>query len=203
MFRKNIFFEGWFWIKFNILGLALGMVLQFYTSVAKRIKLKGRKLWGLIPTFLEVTWKKLVWGPLFHLILNKVKGHKPHFWISVNLSDTFKTHMKQDKQSFCVTISRREKDGTQPMISYMMYLIMVDMGFSLVSAKFKWRILFLRICDATNMVIYHAVTIEKSVRIKGTRCSFTFYLVIKKVLGILKWLKETSFYERKKETILT
>ena len=80
---------------------------------------------------------------------------------------------------------------------------MVDMSFSLVSAKFKCQILFLRIRDATNMVIYHAVTIEKSVRIKGTRCSFTFPLVIKKVLGILKWLKETSFYERKKETIMT
>ena len=38
--------------------------------------------------------------------------------------------MKQDKQSFCVTISRREKDGAQSIISYMVYLIMVDMNFS-------------------------------------------------------------------------
>ena len=45
---------------------------------------------------------------------------------------------------------------------------MVDMSFSyntddfaLVSAKFKCQILFQRISDATNMVIYHAITIEK------------------------------------------
>ena len=50
--------------------------------------------------------------------------------MSVNLSDTFKTLMKQDKQSFCVTISRRENDGAQPIISYMVYLIMVDLSFS-------------------------------------------------------------------------
>ena len=61
---------------------------------------------------------------------SNLKGHKPPFWISVNLSDTFKTQMKQDKQSFCVTISRREKDGAQPIISYMVYLIKVDMSFS-------------------------------------------------------------------------
>ena len=30
---------------------------------------------------------------------SSLKGHRPPFWISVNLSDTFKTQMKQDKQS--------------------------------------------------------------------------------------------------------
>ena len=71
--------------------------------------------------------------------------------------------------SFCVTISKREKVGGQPIISYMMYLIMVDMSFSLnfnnfflASAKFKCEILFQGISDTTNMVIHHAVTIEKS-----------------------------------------
>ena len=41
--------------------------------------------------------------------------------------------MKQKKQSFFVTISRREKDGAQPIISYMylmVYLIMGDVSFS-------------------------------------------------------------------------
>ena len=57
------------------------------------------------------------------------KWHKPQFWISVSLSDTFKTRMKQDKQSFCVTISRKEKDVAQPIISYVVYLIMVDTSF--------------------------------------------------------------------------
>ena len=59
--------------------------------------------------------------------------------MSVNLSDTFKTQMKQKKHSFymtmkqkkhsfCMTISRREKDGY--LISCMVYLIMVDMSLS-------------------------------------------------------------------------
>ena len=38
------------------------MALTFYTSVAKGLKLKVRKSWGLIPTFAEVTGEKLVGG---------------------------------------------------------------------------------------------------------------------------------------------
>ena len=33
--RKIDFFEGCFWFKFNDLGLALGMALKFYSSLAK------------------------------------------------------------------------------------------------------------------------------------------------------------------------
>ena len=47
------------WSKFNNLGLAIGTNLQFYTSVAKGLKLKVRKFWGLIRTFVEVTGEKL------------------------------------------------------------------------------------------------------------------------------------------------
>ena len=39
--------------------------MKFYTSVAKRLKLKVRKFWGLILTFSEVTEEKLIdgkWG---------------------------------------------------------------------------------------------------------------------------------------------
>ena len=61
--RKIAFFEGWSWFKFNNLGLALGTNLKFYTSVAKGLKLKVRKFWGLIPTFVEVTGERLVGGP--------------------------------------------------------------------------------------------------------------------------------------------
>ena len=61
---------------------------------------------------------------------SNLKEHKPLFRISVNLSDTFKAQMKQDKRSFCVTICRKEKDGAQPIISYMVYLIKVVMSFS-------------------------------------------------------------------------
>ena len=55
-------FEGRSWIKFNKLGLALGIALKFYIIVAKRLKLKGRKIWGLILMFVEVTGEKLVGG---------------------------------------------------------------------------------------------------------------------------------------------
>ena len=50
---------------FNNLGLALGTNFKFYTSVEKRIKLKVRKFWGLIPSFAEVTEEKLVGGEGF------------------------------------------------------------------------------------------------------------------------------------------
>ena len=49
-------------VKFNDVGLALGTTLKFYTSVVKRLKLKVRKFWGLIPTFVEVAKKKVVAG---------------------------------------------------------------------------------------------------------------------------------------------
>ena len=61
--QKNKFFEGCCWFKVNNLGLAPGMALKFYTSVAKGLKLKFRKLWRLILTFVEVKGKKLVRGP--------------------------------------------------------------------------------------------------------------------------------------------
>ena len=72
--RKAAFFEGWSWLKFNNFGLALGTNLKFYTSVAKKLKLKVRKFWGQNPALLEVTGKKLV-GRYFAppAILNMVK----------------------------------------------------------------------------------------------------------------------------------
>ena len=60
--EKLLFFEGLSSFKFNNLGLAVGTNLTFYTSVAKGLKLKVRKFWGVIPTFVEVTRKRLVGG---------------------------------------------------------------------------------------------------------------------------------------------
>ena len=72
--RKTAFFEEWSWFKFNNFGLALDTNLKFYNSMAKGLKLKIRKFWGLIPMFVEVTGEKLVGGDLFgHPILNRVK----------------------------------------------------------------------------------------------------------------------------------
>ena len=63
--RKNTFFEEWSSLKVNHLGLALGMALKFYTSVAKGLKLKARKFLGLMLKFAEVTEEKLVRGPFW------------------------------------------------------------------------------------------------------------------------------------------
>ena len=65
--QKTFFLKGWSWFKFINLRLALGTNLKFYTSLSKELKLKVRKFWGLIPTFVEVTGKKLVEVGLFAL----------------------------------------------------------------------------------------------------------------------------------------
>ena len=62
MTRKTSFFDGWSWFKFNNLALAIGANAKFKTSVAKGLKLKIRKFWGVIPMFVEVTEEKLVGG---------------------------------------------------------------------------------------------------------------------------------------------
>ena len=63
--------------KLNNLGLALGMGMKFYTSVAKGLKLKVRKFLRLIFMFVEVTGEKLVGeeGGTFALppILNRLR----------------------------------------------------------------------------------------------------------------------------------
>ena len=91
MARKTAFFEGWSWFKFNNLGLALSISLKFYSSVAKKLILKFRKFWGLVPTFLEVTGEKLVGGlfappPILNSV-NKLKsGIKNGIEVTLNLS---------------------------------------------------------------------------------------------------------------------
>ena len=62
MTRKTAIFEGWSRFKFDNLGLALGKNLKLYISVAKGLKLKVIKFWGLTPTFVDVTGEKLVGG---------------------------------------------------------------------------------------------------------------------------------------------
>ena len=74
MTRKTTLFEGRSWVKFNNLGLALGKTLKFYTSVAKWLKLKVRKIWGLSPTFVEVKWEKLAGG--FFAQISDIEGHR-------------------------------------------------------------------------------------------------------------------------------
>ena len=60
----------------------------------------------------------------------------------------------------------------------------------------KCQILLQGIFDTTNMVIYYAVTIEKSEK-KVPSLTFTFLFVIKMILDLLRRLKETIFHEKK------
>ena len=70
--------KGFF--NFFVPWMVQGMVLKFYSSVAKGLKLKVIKLWGLVPTFREITGKNLVgeaFLPPFPPILNRVKEKNP------------------------------------------------------------------------------------------------------------------------------
>ena len=95
--RKTALFEGWSWFKFNNLGLAVGTNLKFYTSVVKGLKLKVKKFWVLIPTFVEVTDGKLIKGeggflppiPLSCIGLRSPGIHL-HWFISVFVLISFK-----------------------------------------------------------------------------------------------------------------
>ena len=59
LIRKTTLFEVWSWFKLDKLGLSVALALEFYTSVAKGLKLKIRTFWRLIPMFVEVTGEKL------------------------------------------------------------------------------------------------------------------------------------------------
>ena len=62
------------WLKLNNLGLALGMFLKIYTSVAKGSKIKVKTFLGLMPMFVEVTGEKLVGGPFCSPPIPKFNG---------------------------------------------------------------------------------------------------------------------------------
>ena len=72
-------FWEWSWFKFTNLGLSLGIALKFYTNVAKELKLKVRKFFGIIITLVEVMGGNLVGGEgIFYplpppCILNRVQ----------------------------------------------------------------------------------------------------------------------------------
>ena len=83
------------WFKVNYLGLALGMAQKSYASVEKDLKLKVRKCWKLIPSFVKVTGEELV-GSLFasypiqdrvnseiHIHLHNMKIQKYEFKFSL------------------------------------------------------------------------------------------------------------------------
>ena len=77
MITKTTFFEGWSWLKFNNLGLALGVTLTFYTSVAKRAKTKTQKVFWAKPYVCRSYRGKTVREAIPPLILNRVKKEIP------------------------------------------------------------------------------------------------------------------------------
>ena len=81
--RKIAYFKGWSWFKLNNLGLIPGKNFKFYTGVAKRLKLKVRKFWGIILTFLEVAGEKLVRGKIGWIIYHYLP------WISFSLQTSW------------------------------------------------------------------------------------------------------------------
>ena len=44
--KKKQFFEGYFWFKFNNLGLALGMALKTKYQRGRKVKIKSQKFSG-------------------------------------------------------------------------------------------------------------------------------------------------------------
>ena len=103
--RKTAFFDGWFWFKFNNLGLTLGTNLKLYTSVGKGLKVNGGKFWGLIPTFVGVTGEKLEAGvflptptPLFPLFLNRIKKRLQHKRFLMNIINVLGTTWTEQPQ---------------------------------------------------------------------------------------------------------
>ena len=65
--RRIIFLWGWSCFKFRNLGLARGIALEFYTSVAKGLKPKVKNFWALILTFVEVAGEKLARRPFYRV----------------------------------------------------------------------------------------------------------------------------------------
>ena len=63
------FFKRCSWLKFNKLGLALGINLKFYISVTIWLKRKVRMFWQLTCTFVEVTGENLIAGLLVPSVL--------------------------------------------------------------------------------------------------------------------------------------
>ena len=61
-YRKTTFLDGWSWFKFHNFGLALGMTLKLYTSMAKGLKTKFQKVLGANCYVCRSYRKKLIGG---------------------------------------------------------------------------------------------------------------------------------------------
>ena len=138
MTRKTTFFERWSCFKFNNLGLTLGMNLTFYSSVAKGLKLKVRKFWRLIPTFVEVAGEKLLrgWGSGGGVvgtfwtppILNRVKLNYLYLFIIINYPHFIRWVIANQLTGFCMSLFLTMKGTSDGMT-----------GFDCQSFQFCWK----------------------------------------------------------------
>ena len=133
MTRKTDLFEGWSWFKFNNLGLALGTNLTFYTSVAKGFKLKVRKFWCLISTFVEITGEKLVGA--FPPPPSTWTGLKPEFAQTPKLNKIMVWHIPLRLKDLCCHFLRCWKTK-QNHIYYFPVLL-----FSVPFVRWQYKIL--------------------------------------------------------------
>ena len=117
--------------------------------------------------------------------------------------------MKQNKQSFVWPSPGEKKMGPNRLFliwciwSWLMWvLVKILISLLFFSAKLKFQILLQGISDATNIVIYHAVTTEKSEK-KSSLIQYHNLPYNKIDLDLSRLLKETRFNEKKKEVIKT
>ena len=69
----------------QLFGLTLSIALKFYASVAKGLKLKVKRFWGIIATFVEVTGETMVGG---HFAPPPPPKPPPSFLIELKIEDS-------------------------------------------------------------------------------------------------------------------
>ena len=134
MTKKTAFFEGWFWLKFNNLRLALGTNLNFYTSVAKGLKLKvlGANSY-VCRSFEGKTGKGPFWPPSSSWIGLRMPVSLNQYRATVEILNncTFVCISKCENlfsvrhfQDFCLTVCTLHYNGKKPifLILFLMWL---------------------------------------------------------------------------------
>ena len=85
--QKKYFFWEVVLVQVQWFGTDARYGLELYTSVVKGSKLKVRKFWGLLPTFVEFAREKLVGGafpPSWIVLKNSREGSSPNFPSNIN-----------------------------------------------------------------------------------------------------------------------
>ena len=104
------------------MGLALGMALKFYNSVAKGLKQKARKFFWLVPTFVEFTGEKLLKEGILTPILNKVNDMTVIFFSKVYHCKVIKSlivGMRHEKNKW----NHRNIEKKEQNQQYLQYLV--------------------------------------------------------------------------------